>query len=109
MSERRREREKEKRKGRKNRCNVGEETCNVCTARNSASIRIIARDRLIGPEMRVSVVIGSVSVRVRMPRVYYVHGSTCVRISVVCNPIAEVPVPRDSETEEEEDCGGERR
>lgn len=41
----------------------------VCTARNSASIRIIARRRLIGPEIRVSVVIGSVSVCVKMPRV----------------------------------------
>lgn len=36
----------------------------------------------------MSVVIGSVSVRVRMPRVYLrTRKSTCVRISVVCNPI----------------------
>lgn len=50
----------------------------VCTARNSANIRIIARHRLIGPEnkYRVSVVIGIMvyPVRVRMPRVYCVHG-----------------------------------
>jgi len=55
----------------------------------------------------VSVIIKSVSVRVRMPRVYYIHEITCVRISVICIPLRKF-LFLEMATNEEVDCDGER-
>lgn len=53
----------------------------------------------------MSVKIESVSVLVRMPRVYYIYGSTCVNLRGLY-PIAEVPVPRDGDKKEKADDKG---